>query len=158
MTDAGKLEREDGDGVGRLYRLYAVWLARRLRPELGSQDADDVVQETYIRAAPYADGIKHPKAFLLRIARNLIRDAGRREARRQGLPAHPDSEAAPQVDTVLLGQIIRSMPGLYRDVFVLSRFRGMTYPEIARTLGVSEKTVEWRMARALEYCASRLDL
>jgi RNA polymerase sigma factor (sigma-70 family) len=161
VTDAGKLDREDGDGVSRLYRLHAAWLARRLRPELGPEDADDVVQETYIRAAPYAADIRHPKAFLLKIARNLIRDAGRREARRQAGQAgleQTDSEAATQVDTVLLSQIVLRMPALYRDVFVLSRFRDMTYPEIARLLDISVKTVEWRMARAVEYCASRLEL
>ena len=68
------------------------------------------------------------------------------------------SEAASQIDALLLSEMIRSMPALYRNVFVLNRFGGMTYPEIARTLDISVKTVEWRMARALEYCASRLDL
>ena len=67
-------------------------------------------------------------------------------------------EAADQFDHVLLSQVIRSMPPLYRNVFVLNRFGGMTYPEIARTLEISVQTVQWRMARAIEYCASRLDL
>jgi RNA polymerase sigma-70 factor (ECF subfamily) len=50
------------------------------------------------------------------------------------------------------------MPPLYRDIFVLNRFGGMTYPEIARARGISVKTVEWRMSKALEHCASRLDV
>jgi RNA polymerase sigma-70 factor (ECF subfamily) len=161
VTDAKPLDGEDRDGVNRLYRLYAGWLTRRLCAEVGADAADDVVQETYLRAAPHSAEIRHPKAFLLRIARNLLKDEARRDARRRDAPATrdpADSQAASQFDEVLLGQVVRGMPPLYRDVFVLNRFRGMTYAEIARTLGVSPKTVEWRMARALEYCASRLDL
>nr|WP_314434028.1 RNA polymerase sigma factor [uncultured Brevundimonas sp.] len=162
MTDTKHLEAEAREGVNRLYRRYAAWLGRRLRAHVGPDAAADVVQETYIRAAPYAlADIRHPKAFLLRIAMNLVRDESRRESLRD---RHSDwktfnqTEAAPQFDQVLLEQVISAMPQLYRDVFVLNRFGGMTYPEIARTLNVSVKTVEWRMSRALEHCATRLDL
>lgn len=161
MTEAKQLGADGQDNLNRLYRQYAGWLARRLRARVGPDAADDVVQETYVRAAPYAvSDIRHPKAFLLRIALNLLRDEGRRQARRtHGGTVQPcGSEPAPQFDEVLLSQVVRAMPPLYRDVFVLSRFGGMTYPEIARTLGISAKTVEWRMARAVEYCASRLEL
>ena len=162
VTDTKQLGTEAQDGINRLYRRYAAWLDRRLRAHVDAEAAADVVQETYIRAAPYAlDDIRHPKAFLLKIALNLVRDESRREGRRRRdrdfqIPA--GAEAAPQFDQVLLEQVIGSMPQLYRDVFVLSRFGGMTYPEIALSFGISVKTVEWRMSRALEYCASRLDL
>lgn len=162
MSEAKELGAEGRDGLNRLYRDYAAWLRRRLRSRVGPDAAADVVQETYIRAAPYAlSDIRHPKAFLLKIAENLVRDEGRRMARQQrDEQAHqaPDSEAASQFDEAVLSEVIRSMPPLYRNVFVLNRFGGMTYLEIARTLDVSAKTVEWRMARAIEYCASRLDL
>nr|WP_314121542.1 RNA polymerase sigma factor [uncultured Brevundimonas sp.] len=162
MTDAKQLGAEGRDGLNRLYRQYADWLGRRLRSRIGADAAADVVHETYIRAAPYAlSDIRHPKAFLLTIAENLVRDETRRQARHQrgteGLE-HTDKEAATQFDQVVLSEVVRSMPALYRNVFVLNRFGGMTYPEIARTLEISVKTVEWRMARAIEYCASRLDL
>lgn len=162
VTDTKHLEAEAREGVNRLYRRYAVWLDRRLRLHVGPDAAEDVVQETYIRAAPYAlSEIRHPKAFLLRIALNLVRDESRKAGRRRrdADRQHPaEAEAATQFDHVLLEQIIQAMPQLYRDVFVLNRFGGMTYPEIARSLEISVKTVEWRMSRALEYCASRLDL
>ena len=161
LTEAKQLQAEAGDGLNGLYRRYAAWLDRRLRASVSPEDAADVVQETYIRIAPYADGgIRHPRAFLLQIALNLVRDGGRRDARRRQTLPHQTSQAeeATQYDQVLLTQIVRSMPTLYRDVFVLSRFDGMTYAEIAQLLDIGVKTVEWRMSRALEHCAARLDL
>ena len=161
MTEAKQLHAQAGDGLDGLYRRYAVWLARRLRARLGPEEAADVVQETYIRIAPYAqDGIRHPRAFLLRVALNLVRDASRRDARRSNALLVPgsDVETPSQIDQLMLSQIVQAMPPLYRDVFVLSRFDGMTYVEIAETLDISTKTVEWRMSKALDYCAARLDL
>lgn len=150
------------DGLNRLYRRYAAWLARRVGARIGPDAAADVVQETYLRVAPHAAGdIRHPKAFLLKVAMNLVRDEHRREVRRSralDLQRPPEAESPSQIDRIMLEDIIAGMPQIQRDVFVLSRFSGMTYPEIARTLGISVKTVEWRMSRALEYCASRLDL
>ena len=161
LTEAKQLHAQAGDGLDGLYRRYAVWLARRLRARLGPEEAADVVQETYIRIAPYAqDGIRHPRAFLLRVALNLVRDASRRDARRSNALLVPgsDVETPSQIDQLMLSQIVQAMPPLYRDVFVLSRFDGMTYVEIAETLDISTKTVEWRMSKALDYCAARLDL
>ncbi|HEX9754119.1 MAG TPA: sigma-70 family RNA polymerase sigma factor, partial [Gemmatimonadales bacterium] len=43
-----------------------------------------------------------------------------------------------------------------REVFQLSRDQGLTYPEIADTLGISVKTVETLMGRALRALRSRL--
>ena len=51
-------------------------------------------------------------------------------------PADDAPIAAPQVDELHLKQIVLSMPALYRDVFVLSRFGGMTYAEIAAARGL----------------------
>lgn len=162
VTEAEQIQAEADDGLNRLYRRYAVWLNRRLSARVAPDVAADIVQETYLRIAPHAGGdIRHPKAFLLKVAMNLLRSEHRHQTRRlSALERHrpADSESAPQIDQIMLDEIVSTMPQIQRDVFVLSRFGGMTYPEIARTLGVSVKTVEWRMSRALEYCASRLDL
>lgn len=162
MSNAKELEAQAADRLDSLFRRYGAWLDGRLRTRLGPDEAADMVQETYLRIAPYdSDSIRHPKAFLLRVALNLVRDDRRRRARRaRFLDQQPaaETQAASQLDQVLLKQIVLTMPPLYRDIFVLNRFSGMTYPEIARARGISVKTVEWRMSKALEHCASRLDL
>ncbi|KAK0341442.1 hypothetical protein LTR94_026358, partial [Friedmanniomyces endolithicus] len=110
-----------------LYRRYSGWLGRRLRGRVGADEAADVVQETYLRLAPYLiEDIRHPKALLLRVALNLVRDERRRMALRdramQGaIPMWVTAADAP-VDRLHLKQVLLTMPPLYRDVFVLSRF------------------------------------
>lgn len=147
----------------RLYRRYAHWLRavvlRRFGPSLGG-DAEDLVQETYIRVAGSGIGeeVRHPRAYLLQVASNLaysqLRTARRRQAAAQ-LQVEPWGEndehvvLSDQDEAVLLRQLITALPKLQRDVFVLSRFGGLTNQDIADRLGISVKTVEWRMSRAL---------
>lgn len=142
------------------YRRYAAWLRARLRVRFGHEVADDLVQEAFLRLAPYrAKQIRSPKALLLRIASNLALDGLAREGvrRRYQQTAGPAVEALDSPhETLLLKQIIQAMPEKDRDVFLLSRFGGLTHAQIASRLGVAVKTVEWRMARALKHCDDHL--
>lgn len=162
MSDVKELKADALEGLNALYRQYARWLDGRLRAHVDPEQAADVVQETYLRAAPYSSGeIRHPRAFLLRIAMNVVRDEGRRRKRRG--PHEPfageaeASEAASQAELVTMKQVVLAMPTLYREVFVLSRFAGMSYAEIAAARGLSVKAVEWRMSKALQHCVEQLD-
>ena len=152
-------ERRDLD---QLYRLYAPWLAAMLRKRFGrgiEADAEDVVQETYVRLAPHdPDHIRQPQALLMRVASNLAKDLIRRRAVRgrhvrnfQDGPSQDPSMALPG-DELLVKELILSIPEAYRDVFVLSRFQGLTYEEIATRCGLSVKSVEWRLGKAIAHC------
>lgn len=158
-----------GESLDGLYRRYAVWLQRVLRRRFGgavAETAEDLVQEAYLRIAPHeaAGVVRHPRALLLQVATNLARDQLRRTARAGG-PAvqieevtETDEHAVPadQDEAVLLGQIVSALPPPLKDVFVLSRFAGMTNQDIAQRYGLSVKTVEWRMTRALSLIALSL--
>lgn len=163
MSDVKEMNPGAAASLNGLYRRYSGWLARRLRSRIGVDEAADVVQETYLRLAPYAlEDIRHPKALLLRVALNLVRDERRRTALRdrtlQGSVQILGTAADAPVDHLHLKQILLTMPPLYRDIFVLSRFDGMTYPEIALAHGISLATVERRMAKAVEHCMAQLDV
>lgn len=147
-----------------IYDRYADWLKARLVRRYGAQDAEDLFQETWLRVAPYqaAGGIRHPKALLLRIASNIAADFYDRRNRRDR-HAHAVGqlegwgfEMPAQADEVLAKQLVLGLPVPLRDVFVLSRFGGLTNSQIGEQLGISPKTVEWRMTKALAHCAAQL--
>ena len=145
-----------------LYRRYAPWLTAKLRPRFGAE-AEDIGQDAWLRLAALESlaAIRHPKAFLLRTATNLALDRyrhGQVVARSAGeLEADADVEPD-QLEAVLLEDVIGGLPAPLRDVFVLSRFRGLSHAQIGEQLGISERTVEWRMSKALALCAKRLAL
>jgi RNA polymerase sigma-70 factor (ECF subfamily) len=148
------------------YSQHSNWLRRVLARRFGAARADDLVQETFMRLASWKSGAAdHPRSLLVTIAVNAARDEHRKAMVRGGgntarledvFESFEPSICADQLETLLLKQIIMSLPVLYRDVFVLSRFRGLTYEEIASHCGLSVKTVEWRMSKALALCADQL--
>lgn len=144
------------------------WLAQLLRRNLriNLAEAEDIAQDTWLRIArtPPAE-VSHPRAFLSRIALNLFRDRRRREQVRQDkyhllavkdMSAPGPSALYEQEADRLLEEIILALPDPLRDVFVLSRFRRMTNHDIAEHLGISVKTVEWRIGKAMEHCMTKL--
>lgn len=129
-------------------------------------DATEVADETLARAARAAlDLGSMRRAHLRKIATNVAIDQFRRQRARGGdrtvtledaydapaLTYSPDQESA-----LLLKQVILALPPLYRDVFILNRFMGLTYAEIAVKYGLSVKAVEYRMHRALALCEEAL--
>jgi RNA polymerase sigma-70 factor (ECF subfamily) len=144
------------------------FLRRRLRV---SEDADDVAQETYVRMMQYEGSreIRSPTSMLYRIAINVANDLGRyqvtrREADRRSLDdvelvcelPSAEREIEAQQDVELLYQAIAELPPKCQQVFLLSRVRKMTYPEIARHCGISVKSVEKHISRALAICAQKV--
>ncbi|QYE33129.1 MULTISPECIES: RNA polymerase sigma factor [Sphingosinicellaceae] len=158
-----------GGSLDVLYRRHAAWLTGVLRRTLGSfaADAEDLVQDTYVRVGRYTsdDISRHPRALLRQIAVNLARDHMRRTVVR-GWPASLDSDgddidarlstAATQEADVLLKKIVLGLPQTCRDVFMLSRFTSMSNDDIAAHFAISVKTVEWRLSKALALCARHL--
>ncbi len=159
-----QLQDHRRQAVSAIYDRYATWLKARLIRRYGAQDAEDLFQETWLRVAPYQaeQDIRHPKALLLRIASNLAADHYAKRNRRVR-HAHEAGrldgwgfEMPAQADEVLAKQLVLGLPVPLRDVFVLSRFGGLTNSQIGEQLGISPKTVEWRMTKALAHCATQL--
>lgn len=153
-----------------LYRRYAAWLRAALRRRFGSAlggETEDLVQEAYVRLQTFSQTseVRHPQAFLMQVASRLalsqIRTANRRALStqlqvEQSVETDEHATLPEQDESVLLRQLISALPDPQRDVFVLSRFAGLTNQDIAQRLGLSVKTVEWRMARALKALVAAL--
>ena len=154
--------------IGAWFERDAKWLERLLSRSLRlpSAEVEDIAQDTWLRIARLSPGdVSHPRAFLSRIALNLFRDKRRREKVRKEkfhllaandiAPRGPERLQEQEADQ-LLEQIIVDLPQPLRDVFLLSRFRRMTNHDIAEHLGISVKTVEWRIGKAMEHCMTKL--
>ena len=156
VSESGSLSLE------LLYRRHFTWLMRAVRQRFGRDQAEDLVQETYARvAASQGVAIRNPKAFLMQVATRVAIDQERRRVVRSDLsvPSSGVSDVADeagQAELLLLKQVILGLPVQLRDTFLLSRFAGLTYEEIADRERVALKTVEWRMSKALKLCAKAL--
>jgi RNA polymerase sigma-70 factor (ECF subfamily) len=134
----------------------ARWLTRN------DQDAEDVVQEAYLRALRFFDGFRggDARAWLLAVVRNTcltwLRERGRRETVLFDEQTHGGEAGEPTAEAALLSEAalgsvqecLEALPLEYREAFVLREFEDMSYKEIAEVAGVAIGTVMSRLARA----------
>lgn len=141
-----------------------AWLRSRF-PTL--TDADDLVQEAYIRLlrARETGSIACAKAFLFVTARNLALNQLRhlRHERPEGITeldasgvldsgvAIPESVAHAE-DLQLLIRAIQSLPDRCRQIMTLRKIYGLSQKEVAAQLDISEHTVEAQGAIGLRKC------
>ncbi len=154
------------------FREHRQALVRFLRRRVGNEeDAAEIAQEAYLRLLRYAGQVDAPalKALLYRIAINLVAMRARELKTRLQQSEVPVEEAeiasgeATQlqqlVDQERLSQLmaaIRSLPEKCRQVFILSRFHDMSYPQIAAHCGISVKMVEKHITKALAVCREKV--
>lgn len=168
MTEAEGAERGDAEVSAGVYAENYVDLTRFLRRLCGDAAlAEDLAQEAGMRlvAAMRRDRIEQPRAFLFHVAANLARDQLRRRVVAQ---AHAEAlgefEPAPGADQIaavheevaLVAKAISDLPARARAVLKLARIEGYSQKEIAAQLGITPKTVENHLTRALAQLASRL--
>jgi RNA polymerase sigma-70 factor, ECF subfamily len=128
-----------------------VWrLARSL---VGTDDADDVTQETFVRAwraLPAYRADASGRTWLLAIARRTCADALRRRYRhRRADRLRRAPIAAPPDDPGVSGLVAGLEPDR-REAFVLTQFLGFSYGEAAAVCDVPLGTIRSRVARARE--------
>ncbi len=147
---------------------FAHWLSR------SPGDADDVVQEAFLRAFRGFDSLRGTdvKAWLLAIVRNCHATAHRQQQRRAFVPLPEEYDAqdghamisstpTPESASIgwdqerTLGKLMAELPEEHREVLVLREIEDMDYREIARIANIPIGTVMSRLARARAALKSR---
>lgn len=161
--------REAFDRVVGLFLRPLYWHVRRL--VVVHEDAEDVVQESFVRAWDALDDFRGDaaelRAWLYRIATNTALSLLRR--RRRGLFTSLDdvsrqlagrvAEQAPaEADRMLVRfqQEVLALPLRQRLVFNLRYYDGLSYGEIAPILGLHEETLRVNYHRAVEKLKQKL--
>jgi RNA polymerase sigma factor (sigma-70 family) len=168
MTQPAGAQRSAAHAADGVYAQNYVELTRFLRRLCGDgAAAEDLAQEAGMRliGAMQRERIENPRAFLFHAAANLARDQLRRRVVAQ---AHADAagemESAPGADQVaavhqevaMVARAIAALPARARAVLQLARIEGYSQKEIAQQLGITPKTVENHLTRALALMAARL--
>jgi RNA polymerase sigma-70 factor (ECF subfamily) len=151
------------------------YFARCMRFALGMlrdpADADDVVQETFVRlyrALPRYEDRQRFDSWLFRILGNCCRTANLLHHRRDALDI--DNEAVLQTlhspdrpDAVFEGEwgdevrrALAEVPEYNREIFLLHYVEGFSYEEIERITGVRQSALKMRVKRASDFLRSRL--
>jgi RNA polymerase sigma factor (sigma-70 family) len=160
------------DRLTRYFLEIRDELLRFVMRRTGRAEAEDIVQEVWLNLRERGDpeSWREPRAVLFRTAANLGTDTYRRNVHTQKLFAEgseaaetpsplPDpaaqAEAASQLERLLVA--LEQLPADCREALLLNRLDGLTHQEIANRLGVSTKTVQRHVERALRACVQMLE-
>jgi RNA polymerase sigma-70 factor (ECF subfamily) len=146
----------------RLYRL-----ARRLTPS--PEDARDLVQETFLRAAAASKsvpfGASDEEAWLVRVLVNIRRDQWRQSANRKRLMqanviVAPRDGLDCESELIARTTVWRALDLLSprrRAVLIMYELEGLTVSAIASLLGINAITVRWHLSKARHDLAKALE-
>lgn len=138
--------------INRVVAEYSDMLLRIALTRLHTaQDAEDVVQEVYLKLLtkrPDFRGREHEKAWLIRATISRSTDL-RRSMERQNAPLE-EAEAASREEYPQLLSSVQALPEKYSSVIHLYYYEGYSIKEIAKLLGLPGPTVGTRLARGRE--------
>ena len=165
--------RNGSDWLTGMFHEHGRALLRFVRVRLqDGNDAEDIAQETWLRLQrmDQPGRLDNARAFLFQTAANLVIDRQRRQIlERRHLQQEAqaalvsmkttvstEQQASAESELALVLRAIDELPMNCRQAFLMHRGRGMSYPEIAKALGVSTSMVEKHVIHALKHCRTRL--
>ena len=138
---------------------------------VGAQEAEDILQNAWLklyqRGSP--ETWREPRAFLFATVRNLSLDLLRHKRRWERVvdskqepeepicsQPGPESVVSGKLRLARIAEALEELPPICRDAFLLNRLHEYTHAEIADRLGISTRTVQRHIERALSHCLGRL--
>ena len=163
----------DTEAFGQLVERHKDAVVNYLTRLTGSRDrAEDLAQETFIRFYQTLHRYREEgvlRAYLMRIATNLVVSEERRRKRWNGLlpvfkassnkasqVGDPHGHAMAREEQLQVTQALASIEVLYRAPLVLREIEGLSYQEIAEALECQEGTVKSRLHRGRQLLKEKL--
>ncbi len=166
-------EETDEQPLEALYGVMRADLLRFLVARTGNAgDAEDLVQEIWLKLSQPSSGpVLNGRAYLFRMAHNLVIDRLREKQRRMqrdriwsdgvgdrshaAEPADPSRNAEEAMldreETARLASALSTLPEGARRAFELHKIEGLSHADVAARLGISKSGVEKHMAVAMKY-------
>ena len=136
-----------------------------------TEEVDDLVQDTFVRAFQSLDGFRGDSSFrtwLFTIERRLLLDRRRAEKRRPGSVEVHESDAATEYDAldgIVAGEAasrvheaMKKLSPTQREVFALRVAQGLSYKEIAEIVGTTEGAARVHYHNAMRAVKEHIDV
>lgn len=156
-----RIRSGDGPLFGELMRRHNARLFRIARAILREDaEAEDVLQEAYVRAFEHLGRLEAPEAVAGWLSRIVVNEAKARLRRRRAVRElgsaqevrvvafDPEQETLSRQLRDVLAGAIDALPLGYRTVFVLREIEGLDTREVSAALGIREEAVKTRLHRA----------
>ena len=150
----------------KYYQGLCVYAFRILKSK---SEAEDIVEDFFVRILENRTNIRiesSVKSYFIRSVHNRCLDyiahqkvIASHEVYRLKMMNEEDFQEYPLIDTELKQQIektIQNLPDGIRETFILNRFEGLKYQQIADQENISVKTVEYRISKALNILRKEL--
>ena len=150
----------------KYYQGLCVYAFRILKSK---SEAEDIVEDFFVRILENRTNIRiesSVKSYFIRSVHNRCLDyiahqkvIASHEVYRLKMMNEEDFQEYPLIDTELKLQIekaIQNLPDGIRETFILNRFEGLKYQQIADQENISVKTVEYRISKALNILRKEL--
>jgi len=168
-----RLKEGDILAFDKVYDLYSHKLFSFVFKILKNEDeADDIVQEVFVKIWESRNKLNDYKllnSYIFTIAYNNSIDLIRKRINNKKYIEYLKNSATVNFASTTINQlefnelsnnlkkIITQLPDRQKQVYLLHREKGLTYPEIAQQLGISKNTVENHMVKALKYLHKNMD-
>lgn len=143
-------------------RLYVPLGMYALRLCGDADTADDVVQDAFVKAWEADADIRNFKAYMYKTVHNMALTRMTRDGMTLSIDDMDNDVTDEAIDTserdARLWLAISRLPERCRMVLLLGKRDGLTYAEIAAELGISVKTVENQMAKAMKTLRGQRDI
>ncbi|MGD9540944.1 methanobactin precursor domain-containing sigma factor [Methylocystis sp.] len=152
--------------INRLFRSHHRDLITRARRVIGSDDAEDMVQEAYLKMleSDHGDLVANTRGYVSKMTCTLAIDALRRQRTHARAIAENsawfqaaarEARIAPAIEALGLAlefqAALAQLPRSCRQIFFMNRILGFSHSEIAQEIGVSLRTVNRKLGQALEH-------
>lgn len=135
------------------------------------EKSTDIIQETYTKTLEKSknSNIENERAFLYKVARNLVIDQSRKKKKIQKIEFEEHEHSIPKTeqpeDIALnysrkreLKNIINTLPTRSKQAFVLHVLKGYSRQEIAKIMGISVNAVQKHITRGTKKLQEQIDL
>ena len=140
--------------ITELYTVYRAELLKYCCMICGNvSDAEDLLQETFLKALSHLDlleelGAKERRAWLYKVARNLFYDSCRRQAVERSRLPQPEEETDGGFSESETAMLLSTLPPDLSQIFIKRYFLGYNSKELAEEYGLSPSGVRAALSRA----------